>query len=272
MLRVVQGTLQISEKISPVLAARMSVALASRPRKHMRKPREQEQLAQASRIEFTGAQGKPCVAWSWGQGPVVLVAHGWESRGSQMATMAMAIAEAGFQAVAIDFTAHGDSAGSSVNFRHFAEDIVLLSRQFDHVYGFVGHSAGGVLSMAARELGFKAERYAVIGSPPAPVPAIAAIRKLLKVSEATVEQCQQVFASQMGVSSWQELMQGRAFANPDGQLLLIFDKDDREVDHHYGDQIARWWPGSVLIKTEGLGHRRLMWDDQVIKHVVDYLR
>ena len=104
------------------------------------------------------------------RGLSLLLVMAGPSRGSQMATLAMAIADAGYQAVAIDFTAHGDSGGKSVRFDNFAQDLLILSKQFDEVFAMVGHSAGGVMSMAAREMGFAAQRYAVLGAPVAPVP------------------------------------------------------------------------------------------------------
>ncbi|MGM0564269.1 MAG: alpha/beta hydrolase [Pseudomonadota bacterium] len=271
MLSLIRKIFALIERLSPRLAARLAVFLASRPRKHERKPRELEQLQSAERIEFTGSRGRRCVAWAWGEGPTVIVAHGWESRGSQMATMAMAIAEAGFRAVAIDFAAHGDSEGRSVSFVDMGNDTLALARQLGEIEAFVGHSAGGVLSMAARERGFHAKRYCTIGSPTAPYPAVNGIRKILRPTEATLEACRAEFARGFG-ASWDEVAAGRAFSNPQGELLLIFDRDDGEVDHHQAELIAGVWPGAKVIKTEGLGHRRLMWHPTVIEAVVAFLK
>jgi pimeloyl-ACP methyl ester carboxylesterase len=271
MLKLIQTLIRCAGVLSPSLAAQLAVALASRPQKFKRPQREMDQLAHAKKLHYRGSRGTDNVAWSWGEGPVVIISHGWSSRGSQMASLAMEVAEAGFQAVAIDFTAHGDSAGKLVHFDDLAKDLVALSSQFDEVFALVGHSAGGVMSMAAREFGFKAQRYAVLGAPVAPYPALEAIRKLLKARDAVIEKCKQVFAGHIGVT-WEELERGRAFYHGDGPLLLVYDTDDQEVSVEQGKKIQGFWKDSRLVITEGLGHRKLMWDPEVTQEVVTFLK
>ena len=271
MLKVIQTLIRGLGFVSPSLAAHLAVALASRPQKFKRPQREMDQLGQGTKLSYSGSRGTENVAWSWGEGPVVILSHGWSSRGSQMASLAMAIADAGFQAVAIDFTAHGDSGGKVVHFDNMSKDLFALSQQFDEVYAMVGHSAGGVMSMAAREFGFKAQRYAIMGAPVAPYPALEAIRKLLKATDAVVEKCQHVFAAHLGLT-WDELERGRAFYHGDGPLLLIYDTQDEEVPVEQGKKIQGLWKNSRLVITEGLGHRKLMWDPKVIQEVVSFLK
>ncbi|EDY86303.1 conserved hypothetical protein [gamma proteobacterium HTCC5015] len=266
MLSVIRFVFACLQALSPSLAAKLAVRLASKPRRFPRKPREQEQLASAERIEFIGSKGRRCVAWAWGEGPIVLVAHGWESRGSQMATMAMAIADRGYRAVAIDFSAHGDSEGKSVSFKDFGEDVLALSQQFSEIEAFVGHSAGGVLSMGMRQKGFRAKRYCTLGSPTAPYPAVEGIRKILQPSEKTLDAVRAIYARQLG-ATWPEIEAGLAFREPDGELLMIFDRDDKEVSHTQGELIQGVWPSAQLIKTQGLGHRRLMWAPDIVEAV-----
>ena len=62
-------------------------------------------------------EGKRLVAWSWGEGPTVLLVHGWEGRGSQMAAFAAPLAEAGFRAVAFDAPGAASSGVSAASTR-----------------------------------------------------------------------------------------------------------------------------------------------------------
>jgi pimeloyl-ACP methyl ester carboxylesterase len=66
-------------------------------------------------------QGSPVVldcglaATAWGEGPTVLLAHGWESRRTHWSAFVPALTAAGYRAVAIDAPAHGDSPGETSN-------------------------------------------------------------------------------------------------------------------------------------------------------------
>jgi pimeloyl-ACP methyl ester carboxylesterase len=53
--------------------------------------------------------------------------------------------------------------------------------------------------------------------------------------------------------------------------LIIHDHDDRDVSWHEGEAIARAWPHARFLRTEGLGHRRILLDPEVIGRAVRFL-
>jgi pimeloyl-ACP methyl ester carboxylesterase len=70
--------------------------------------------------------------------------------------------------------------------------------------------------------------------------------------------------------SWDRLdltLLGRNLALP---LLVIHDREDREVPFADGEAIAASWPGARLQPTEGLGHRRVLEDETVIAEIVAF--
>jgi pimeloyl-ACP methyl ester carboxylesterase len=54
-------------------------------------------------------------------------------------------------------------------------------------------------------------------------------------------------------------------------LLVIHDRDDREVGWNDGAAIAQSWPDAELVTTTGLGHHRIVSDPGVIRQVVTFL-
>ena len=55
-------------------------------------------------------------------------------------------------------------------------------------------------------------------------------------------------------------------------LLVIHDRDDREVRWDDGAAIAGAWPGAQLVTTMGLGHHRIVSDGGVIQQVLAFLK
>lgn len=236
------------------------------------KHRDRDALAKGERLTF-GANGRN-VAWSWGDGPLVVCVHGWAGRGTQMAPIAMQLAANGFQAVVFDVTGHGDSGGRKASFDRFVEDIGALTHHLGRdVHAYIGHSAGGMCLMAARtQQGIRAERYVCIAAPHHPYPPIRTIRKMLDVSDRVLDWCKEMFSGQLG-TTWAEAIQGAVYTYRDqGRLLLIYDQDDPEIHHTDGDKIAGNWPDARLIKTDGLGHHRVLWAPQVLDEVTAFLR
>jgi len=54
-------------------------------------------------------------------------------------------------------------------------------------------------------------------------------------------------------------------------LLIIHDRDDKEVPLRAGQSIADGWPGAELIITEGLGHQRILRAEAVANSAVSFI-
>ncbi|MFM2305033.1 MAG: hypothetical protein RLZZ135_2445, partial [Cyanobacteriota bacterium] len=53
--------------------------------------------------------------------------------------------------------------------------------------------------------------------------------------------------------------------------LLFHDRKDREVSIEESQTIARVWSSAQLVETSGLGHRRILHNEQVVQQAVDFL-
>jgi pimeloyl-ACP methyl ester carboxylesterase len=54
-------------------------------------------------------------------------------------------------------------------------------------------------------------------------------------------------------------------------LLVVHDRGDAEVPWQHGLVIARAWPGAELLLTDGLGHRRILRDPDVVAAAVAFI-
>jgi pimeloyl-ACP methyl ester carboxylesterase len=54
-------------------------------------------------------------------------------------------------------------------------------------------------------------------------------------------------------------------------LLVIHDRDDKEVPFDVGRHIAESWPNAELVATEGLGHQRILRDEGVRDLAVSFV-
>lgn len=251
-------------------AVRVVSALATRTQRPPVTSEQQQALAQAVRLRY-GKQDQN-VAWSWGAGPLVILVHGWNGRAAQLAPLAANISKSGFRCVAIEVTGHGSSAGARTAWTCFIDDIAALTQSLgQQVHAYVAHSAGGLATMAARHLkGIHANRYICICAPSHPYPPINVIRKRLNPRQSVIDCYRQYIATQFN-SDWDSLKSGTAYADAGQETLLFYDEGDRFVDHHDGDQIRNWCPGSRLIKTTGYGHSKVLASPELLQTVREFL-
>ncbi len=263
---------RLLSRVSEKTAVRLLMFFFSIPRSYPLKSEWKEHRSVARRIEFQ-RDGRR-VAWQWGdEGPLVVCVHGWEGTGAQFGRIGQTLAEHGCRCVSIDLTAHGDSDGRRAQLSDFPKDIAALVNHLDEpVAAYVCHSVGGMLLMAGRETsGISADRYVIIAAPSAPYPPIEFARKMLAPSEQILDRIRTYLSGQLS-SSWESLMSGHMYShNTNGELLLIYDESDRAIDHRQGDLIQQLWPESRLIKTQGLGHNRVLSDEKVIDEILGFV-
>jgi pimeloyl-ACP methyl ester carboxylesterase len=70
---------------------------------------------------------------------------------------------------------------------------------------------------------------------------------------------------------WQEFEMPHAAATLSAQALVIHDQSDKVVHIDSGLAVARAWPGARFKRTFGLGHQKILRDQQVIAATIDFL-
>lgn len=234
------------------------------------RPKDKELLAEAEEFRFGPDESR--IAWSLGAGPTVILVHGYSGRGVQMAALAQAIAAKGFRAVCFDAGGHGASRPEKVGFFTFMNDTRDLT---DHlggtIHALVGHSAGALGMMRARELfGVKARKYALICAPLFPYPPLNNMRAA-GASEATLAHVKAILSDQFRMS-WSDLAKGACFApEADAALFAAYDRADQTVSYDNAEALATLWPNAQIQKTEDYGHNRILQAPETLAAVPAFL-
>ena len=118
-------------------------------------------LAQAERITLRFGLS----ALRWGQGPAVLMMHGWEGRPTQFASLIDALVGAGYSVIALDGPAHGRSPGREAHVVLFARAMLEAAAELPPLHAVVGHSMGGASAMLAIQLGLRTNALVSIAAP-----------------------------------------------------------------------------------------------------------
>ncbi|MBK9036816.1 MAG: alpha/beta fold hydrolase [Myxococcales bacterium] len=239
-----------------------------RPPRAARPAREHALLAVADQAAVLPSGVR---AWSWGAGPVVLLAHGWGGRGAQLAALAAALVEHGRRVVTFDAPAHGDSPGERATLDAFAVTLAEVAAWAAPVDAIVAHSFGAAATTIALARGLAVARVAFV----APLFQVAASVERFLAHRGLAGDERARFQAGLAAAN-----HGHDAAGLDGPalaprmaapLLVVHDRGDREVGHDDGAAAARRWPGAALVTTVGLGHRRILDDAHVVALVRDFV-
>lgn len=279
-LRIARAALQAAFLVSDELGAGFAERLFTTPTRHPRPAREQTVLATARPFHVDAPLRSPrwtghvarVAAWRWGHGPTALLVHGWEGRGSQLGAVVEPLVAAGMSVVAFDAPGHGSSPGTRLYLTDLADTIAAVAAASGPLHALIAHSFGSAATLLAQERnGLEAPRTVMLAPNVLLDESVTQFARTVALDAADRALFEASLADHAGVAAG-ALTLDRLVGARDTQLLVIHDRDDREVAVAQGERLAARWPGAELVITEGLGHRRILRDPAVIARVVEFAR
>lgn len=271
LLRLVQWVFPKIERLAPRLAGRIFVTIFFTPLKY-KAPEKERELARRARLTSVRlANGRQVQLYQWGQGPCILFVHGWAGRGTQFRKFIEYVAEHGYMAAAVDGPAHGRSEGSKTNLLEFAEAIEKCVRVLKPV-GIIAHSFGGVASLYAVVHGLPVRVVVCIASPSIGDEIINTYLRAVRGSQKTGDAIREYVLQAMN-QSFDAFTSSHFMKNFSGplSLLLVQDEDDGDVIPAHAFVLKEVYPAAELFITKGLGHTRILKDQEVITRCVTFI-
>lgn len=273
LLRVIPSVFPWMEKLMPPVANRFFTYLFFTPIGYSTP--EKEQKAEKFAEKFILAIDEMKIqCYRWGNGPkTVLVIHGWAGRATQFRRFIKPFMKEGYQVVGFDGPAHGKSTGRSTNLNEFLKVIQALNKRFTTIEGIIAHSFGGVAGIYAIAEGLPVRNIVTIASPTIADEIINTYLRALGGSEKTGRAFKNWILRKYGKSF--EEYSSLAFIKrvpAATNLLIVHDENDQEVSMDHPVELMKIFPRAALYKTSGLGHTRILRDNEVIKKVVTFIR
>lgn len=269
-MSLIRGALRILSRTSPAVASRVAADMFMTPRRHRTPERERKLLAGSTAFEVRLGDSTRIKAWSWGEGPVVLLVHGWEGRGSQMTSFVRPLVEAGHRVVTFDAPGHGASDGNRSSLPHFTYALRAVAEATAEPHAVIAHSLGCAATTLALREGLHIDRAVFVAPPLEPRDYTVRFGEILELDREIVERVQRRIEERF-LRKWSDYSLAQTAREMTAPLLIIHDRDDRETFWSEGNALAQAWPGARLITTEGLGHRRVLREPALIEEVLRFV-
>lgn len=272
IVRIVNAVAPTTSRLAPGWSAIWLNRLFTAPIRHSAPERETAWLADAevSRLSFKG--GRELALYTWGRptDPLIVLAHGWAGRGGQLGALAAPLVEQGFRVVTFDQPAHGASDGVRTALPEFAESVERIAEVMGPIYGLIGHSLGTAGANVAMSRGLHIKRLVYLSPPEALPDYLTRAAQYLGFTVEVADRGRMRLERRYGVPF--EAARGVPLARAmSADLLVIHDTGDVEVPYAEGAALAEAWPGARIMSTEGLGHRRIVRDPDVVRAAVDFM-
>ena len=207
-------------------------------------------------------------------GPVALLVHGWGGHAGQMLALAQALAAQGIRPVIVEMPAHGRSDGAESALPQFARAIEYVTarlRQQGHtIRALVAHSLGASASAYVASRGLPIERLVLLAPPASPPEYTRLFAQVFGLTEATRAAMQKRIEAREGLlmPQFEPASVGSHIRIP---TLVVHDRSDTINRFADGMAFAHAIGGAQLVATQGLGHRKILKDAEVLGKVAIFV-
>ena len=275
-----RAALRLLERLSPDLAGRLAEWMWFRlPPAPSRERRERHAPHGGEPFDLAWGGGRVSGRVFGAAGdPTAYLVHGWGGWWQQLGAHVDPLVASGMRVVAFDAPSHGASRPGRLGPRsstlvEFAEALAAVVAEFGHPAAVVAHSAGSVGALHARDLGARADAYALLAPPDSMAPMMRRFSSLLGVGPRSAQRMLARAERRIGLPLGHfDMVQVARSLEPRPPLLLVHDRHDPETPAEGSVALAAAWPGADLVLTEGLGHRRVLWDPATVERVTAFVR
>lgn len=275
-MRLLRAGLGATERLWPALAVRAAYRLFGTPLPLRRPGRSAAPGAdwRTERWAFEDAEITVYTPQAQPHGPAVLLLHGWGGHARQMLPLAQALAARGLRPVLLDMPAHGGSRGRVSNLPQFARAIeyatARLQAQDSAPAAVVAHSLAANAAAHAASRGLATGRLVLLAPPASPHEYTRLFAQVFGLTERTRAAMQRRIEAREGIlmRQFEPPAVGPRIALP---TLVVHDRGDRVNRFADGESYRDHIAGATLLATEGLGHRKILQQAEVLHAVAGFV-
>jgi pimeloyl-ACP methyl ester carboxylesterase len=256
-------TFRVTGRVCPRLAAELALRLFMTPPKFP-VPRKEVIIRKRASLTMHEIHGEQIAVRTWGDGPKVLLCHGWGGRGTQFHGLIKALVEAGYRAIAFDAPAHGDSSGKRTNMLMVTQTIAGIAEKEGPISAVIGHSFGcGTALLAIDRYQLPSDKVILISCFTDTLWITQQFAAAFSISESVIDTMRRIamqrYANHFDKPwNWLELSPINTINKVTGDLLLIHDRHDTEVPYQHAMKLKEIAPRFHLLSTERLGHKKIL--------------
>ena len=261
--------LRLVNSISPRLGGKHAFLLFCYPFP-LKFKKYQSDFLKTSHFSFLDFEGKRIAKYKWGSGEkVILCLHGWQSNSFRWKKYVEVLDKKKYTMICLDAPAHGRSDGVLFNVPMYARLIQQFLEQ-NKVDSILSHSLGAFSTMylLSNYPLLSPPKVIALGTPSYADSFIDEFIRVLNLSSKARRNLVTYFTNYSGLKT--NDFDSKLFAkNQKSFGLIVHDINDKEAPFEYAKEMAKIWPKSRFLGTEGFGHK--LRDDSVVQEVIKFI-
>ncbi|MGB1315259.1 MAG: alpha/beta fold hydrolase [Chitinophagales bacterium] len=206
---------------------------------------------------------------------LVIIVHGWASNIGRLSKIAFRLEKEGYRVIGMNFPAHANSKLKQTNMVYAKNALVTLFKQLEikDPFSIVTHSFGsGVSAFALAETQLKCEKIVFLTSANRIENIFLDFKKMVSLGEKTyqyvVAEMEKIVDFKLEKFNVVDILENVKY----DKLLIIHDKFDKMLPYTNALEIKEKARDCELMSLENKGHSGMLFIEEVIEKVVDFLK
>ena len=211
--------------------------------------------------------------YSWGEGKrTVYLVHGWESHVGRMSGFIQPLLDRGFRVVAFDMPGHGYSSQQQTYLNDFSAALGSVIKHYGEPYGIIAHSFGATATavLLEKQRNLRPKRLCLIAPMFSIQDHINIFNTIAGLSQNVIDkmiaQLKRRFSDEVCEYDMTQLI-----GKIDLGGFLVHDEHDSLIPFECGQQLSQSWQRASFLKTQNLGHRKILKNSEVIDSIITYV-
>jgi pimeloyl-ACP methyl ester carboxylesterase len=241
------------------------------PQSQGSRAREREWLRGSKPFKVAGLRG-----FVAGNGPAILLVHGWGGWASRLGAFVRPLVETGHQVVGMDLPAHGSSSGRRTNPFEMADALLKVAGSAGPVHALISHSFGGLVTLLAMERGLKPGAAVHLAPALRADHVRARFAEIFRLRPRVMDALVRVIDSHFGSEVWEELDARRiayrlASRGPDVPVLIVHDPEDRDAPFSDAVAMSHILPRARMLRVADAGHHHILVEERAVTAAVEFV-
>ncbi|MEM6687080.1 MAG: alpha/beta hydrolase, partial [Bacteroidota bacterium] len=176
----------------------------------------------------------------------------------------------GYQTISFDAPSHGKLKGNESSLLEFIASIHELDKQHGPFEFAIGHSLGGMSLLNAIHDGMQVQKLVTIGAADIISDIITNFIKALTLKPVVATKMKAILDDLFG-SDINEISASYSAKNVTNPTLVVHDENDADVEVSCAYSIHKALLNGNIHITKGLGHRRILGNQEVIEKIATFL-
>ena len=263
-------------RLFPRISVKLASQLFSSPF-YRAKHRRSDELLESAERSFLKVDGNNIRIYKWGSSDrKVLLLHGWQSRGTALRGFVPGLIEKGFEVIALDAPAHGESDGKACSVRLYAEAVEAVVAKYPEISSVISHSIGSVTWMYYSSFinpAFKLERLIMMAAPDSFENIVNNAIRMFGLSGKLKNLFMEEVFDHFNITDAEDFsLSGKLGQVNINEVYVIHDEEDRLIPMRRATYIIEHISQSHLYITKGFGHFRLVKNPVVMQKVLDLVK